>query len=176
MENKYTISIFTENNIGLLNRVSIIFTRRHLNIESITASESEVRNIHRYTIVLNCSEEQVIKVVAQIDKLVEVLKAFYHLDEETVYQEIALYKVPTSALAAGKKAEQILRKHNARILSVEPEFTVIEKTGHKKETQDLLEELEPHGVLEFARSGRVTVTKPMKEFKDYLKELELAHQ
>jgi acetolactate synthase I/III small subunit len=176
MENKYTISIFTENNIGLLNRVSIIFTRRHLNIESITASESEVKNIHRYTIVLNCSEEQVIKVVAQIDKLVEVLKAFYHLDEETVYQEIALYKVPTSALAAGKRAEQILRKHNARILSVEPEFTVIEKTGHKKETQDLLEELEPHGVLEFARSGRVAVTKPMKEFKEYLKELELAQQ
>jgi len=176
MENKYTISIFTENNIGLLNRVSIIFTRRHLNIESITASESEVKNIHRYTIVLNCSEEQVIKVVAQIDKLVEVLKAFYHLDEETVYQEIALYKVPTSALAAGKKVEQILRKHNARILSVEPEFTVIEKTGHKKETQDLLEELEPHGVLEFARSGRVAVTKPMKEFKEYLKELELAQQ
>jgi len=176
MENKYTISIFTENNIGLLNRVSIIFTRRHLNIESITASESEVKNIHRYTIILNCTEEQVIKVVAQIEKLVEVLKAFYHLDDETVYQEIALYKVPTSALAAGKKAEQILRKHNARILTVEPEFTVIEKTGHKQETQDLLEALEPHGVLEFARSGRVSVTKPMKEFKEYLYELEQAQQ
>ncbi|MBL4624921.1 MAG: acetolactate synthase small subunit, partial [Flavobacteriales bacterium] len=99
-------------------------------------------------------------------------KAFYHLDDETVYQEIALYKVPTTALAAGH-AERIMRKHNARVLSVEAEFTVIEKTGHKHETQELLEELEPHGVLEFARSGRVAVTKPMKEFAEYLNELEL---
>ncbi len=174
MENKYTVSIFTENHIGLLNRVTIIFTRRHLNIESITASESEVKNIHRYTIVLNCTEDQVIKVVAQIEKLVEVLKAFYHTDDETVYQEIALYKVPTAALAGGQQAEQIVRKHNARVLTIEPDFTILEKTGHKEETQNLLEELEPHGVLEFARSGRVAITKPMKEFKDYLNELEEA--
>lgn len=176
MEKKFTISIFTENHIGLLNRVTIIFTRRHLNIDSITASVSEIPGVHRYTIVLNCSEDQVIKVVKQIEKLVEVLKAFYHTDEETIYQEIALYKVPTKSLASGQKAEQIVRKHNARFLTVEPDFTVIEKTGHQDETQLLFDELEPHGVLEFVRSGRVSITKPMKELREYLKELELAQQ
>lgn len=172
MENQYTISAFTENQIGLLNRITIIFTRRHLNIDSITASKSEIPGVYRYTIVVTCTEDQVIKVVKQIEKLVEVLKAFYHTDNETIFQEIALYKVPTSKLAAGQQAEQIVRKHNARFLTVEPDFTVIEKTGHQEETQLLLEELEPHGVLEFVRSGRVAITKPMKELKEYLKELE----
>jgi len=95
---EYTLSIFTENKIGLLNRITIIFTRRHVNIESITASESEVEGVYRYTIVIRCTREKAIKVVNQIEKLVEVLKAFMHEEHETVYQEIALYKIATSNL------------------------------------------------------------------------------
>jgi len=175
MEKKqYTISVFTEDQIGLLNRVSIIFTRRHINIESIAASESEVKGIHRYTIVINEDEELVIKVVKQLEKQVDVVGAFYHTNDNLVYQEIALYKVPTNILVAGGKAEEIVRAHNARFLSVESEFTIVEKTGHKSETQKLFNELEPYGILEFVRSGRVAITKPMKQLKDYLNELEIA--
>lgn len=171
---QYTISVFTEDQIGLLNRVSIIFTRRHINIESIAASESEVKGIHRYTIVISEKEELVIKVVKQLEKQVDVVGAFYHTNDDLVYQEIALYKVPTNILVAGGKAEEIVRAHHARFLSVEPAFTIIEKTGHKAETQHLFEELEPYGILEFVRSGRVAITKPMKQLKEYLKELETA--
>ena len=167
---QYTISIFTEDTIGLLNRVTIVFTRRHLNIESITASESEVKGVHRYTIVLNASRDEVDKVVGQIEKLVEVLKAFVHEEEEVVHQEIALYKMSTKALI-NVDIEKIIRQNNARILTLTAEYLVIEKTGHKKETQRLFEELEKWGVLEFARSGRVAVTKPMKELTSYLQEL-----
>ena len=130
MKKQYTISVFTEDQIGLLNRVSIIFTRRHINIESIAASESEIKGIHRYTIVINETEELVIKVVKQLDKQVDVVGAFYHSNDNLVYQEIALYKVATNVLAAGGNAEKIVRKHNARFLTMEPAFTIIEKTGH----------------------------------------------
>tara|TARA_Y100000782_G_C10185074_1_gene266024 strand:+ start:881 stop:1417 length:537 start_codon:yes stop_codon:yes gene_type:complete len=174
MEKRFTISVFTEDMIGLLNRVTIIFTRRHINIESITASESEVKGMHRYTIVVTETEEKVKKVVGQLEKQVDIVKAFYHSDDELIFQEIALFKVPTEVLAAGGKAESIVRSHHARVLSVEREFTVIEKTGHQEETAQLFEELSPYGILEFVRSGRVAITKPMKEFKDYLEEVELA--
>ena len=90
MTTTYTISIFTEDIIGLLSRVTIIFTRRHINIESITASESEMKGIYRYTIVVTVSEEQVNKLVKQIEKQVEVLKAFYHISSEIISREIAL--------------------------------------------------------------------------------------
>lgn len=169
---RFTISVFTEDNVGLLNRVTIIFTRRKINIESITASESEVHGVHRYTIVVSEPEDSVRKVVLQIEKQVEVVKAFYHREDEIVYQEIALYKVPTQKIIAGGDAEYIVRKHNARLISVENEFTILEKTGHKEETQELFDELEPFGVLEFVRSGRVAITKPMKTLKSYVDELE----
>ncbi|MCP4443105.1 MAG: acetolactate synthase small subunit [Aureispira sp.] len=168
---RFTISVFTEDFIGLLNRVSIVFTRRHLNIESITASESEVKGVHRYTIVLRTTEEQVQKVVKQLERLVDVLKAFYHANDDTIYQEIALYKLNTDAFSSGN-AEMIVRQHHARILSVTKDYTVIEKTGHKEDTQALFTDLETIGVLEFARSGRVSITKPMKSLATYLNELE----
>lgn len=172
MIRKYTISIYTENFIGLLNRITIIFTRRHINIESVTVSESEVKGVHRYTIVAKTTEEQVEKVVKQIEKLVEVIKAFFYTDEETIFQEIALYKVSTKEINKGRNFERLIRDHHARILTMESAFVVIEKTGHKEETQELLMKLKPFGVLEFARSGRVAITKPMKEFSTYLKEIE----
>ncbi len=175
LEKTFTVSIFTENTIGMLNRITIIFTRRHLNIDSITASETEVKNVHRYTIVLRTTKEQIDKVLGQIEKLVEVLKAFAHEDKDVVHQEIALYKIRTSNLS-NADVEQVIRENYAKVLSVDPQFIVIEKTGHKSETQALFDKLKPFGVLEFARSGRVAVTKPMKELSTYLKELELNKQ
>lgn len=171
-ETVFNISVFTENRIGILNRITIIFTRRHLNIESITASECELPGIYRYTIVVKTSLEQVKKVVAQIEKLIEVLKAFYHQDDEVVYQEIALYKLATAAIATGG-AEKIVRAHYARILTIEKDFTIVEKTGQPDELTKLFDELNQYGVLEFVRSGRVAISKPMKTLESYLNELEI---
>lgn len=169
---KFTISVFTEDVVGILHRVSIIFTRRKINVESITASESEIKGIYRYTIVITETEEQVKKVTKQLEKQVEVVKAVFHPDSEIVHQEIALYKVKTGVLASGENAEKIVRAHHARVLSVEMEFTVIEKTGHPEETQQLFDDLEPYGILEFVRSGRVAITKPMRTLSSVVNELE----
>lgn len=170
MEKIYTVSVFTENSIGMMNRITIIFTRRHLNIDSITASESEVKGVFRYTIVLRTSKEQVEKVIGQLERLIDVLKAFAHEDSQIVHQEIALYKIRTEMLTDGD-VEKVIREHHARILTVDPKFMVIEKTGHVEETQLLFEKLQPFGMLEFARSGRVAVTKPMKELSSFMEEL-----
>ena len=168
----FTISAFSENHIGLLNRITIIFTRRHVNIESLTVSGSAIHGIHKFTIVVNDTVEKVDKLVNQIEKLVEVLRAFYHTEDEVIHQEIALYKVPTTALMESNKVEETIRKHHARILEVTPEFTVIEMTGHKEETQDLFNKLNRFGLLQFTRSGRIAITKSSKElFTSYLREV-----
>ena len=80
-----TISIYTENNIGLLNRISAIFQRRHINIESLTTSQSEIDGVNRFVIVVNITEERAIKIVKQIEKQVETIRAYYHTDEETIF-------------------------------------------------------------------------------------------
>ncbi len=174
-QQQYTVTVFTEDKVGLLNRITIVFTRRHLNIDSLTTSESEVKGIFRYTIVTQCTPSLMKKVVDQIEKLTEVLRAFYYVEDEVIAQEIALYKVSTEKISCGDKSlEAIIRESNARILDIEKGFFVIEKTGFKAETQALFEQLKPYGILQFARSGRVAVTKPAKELTYYLQELNKA--
>ena len=173
MLEEYTITAFSENAIGLLNRITIIFTRRGVNIESLTVSESSIHGVHKFTIVVNCTLDKVIKVTNQIEKLVEVLKAFYHTKNEIIFQEIALYKVPTEALLKSNMIETIVRQNNARIIEITQDYTVIEKTGHEFETSKLFAELNNYGVKQFTRSGRIAVTRSNVEFLDeYLSQRE----
>jgi len=167
-KNSFTITVFTEDQAGLLSRVVGIFNRRNINIPSLTTSQSSDPTIHRFTIVINVPEETVIKLVAQLDKQVDVLKAFYYTDSEIVHQEIALYKVPIAVFNNGSAVERMIRKHNARVLLIESEFVVIEKTGHEEETEALLEDLKQFGIYEFVRSGRVAIVKPMERLNNYL--------
>ncbi len=170
----YTITVFTEDQAGLLSRVVSIFNRRKININSLTTSGSSNPEIHRFTIVVDVSEDLVQKLVAQLDKQVDVLKAFYYTDDEVVYQEVALYKVPTEVFSNGNTVERLIRRFNARVLLIEKAFVVIEKTGHEHEIDDLLTALrEVGGLFEFVRSGRVAIVKPMERLNAYLESLGL---
>lgn len=171
-EMQFTISILTENKPGLLNAVTIVFTRRKLNIDMINVSASEVEGVSRYTIVLTTTKEQVEKVVKQIRKHVDVLGAFVYKEDNIHYQEIALYKVPTEIFVGGEEVEQIIRDNYARILVIEKDYIVIEKTGHKEETSKLFQTLKRFGVLEFVRSGRISVSKSKRKTETFLEELE----
>ena len=161
MEDKqhYTISIYSENNVGLLNRISAILLKRHINIESFSTSVSEIPDVFRFVIVVNLTKERVQKVVGQIEKQVDVIKAFYHTDDETIFQESALYKVKSSALFEELHIQNVIKESHANIVTVSPEFFVIEKTGFRHETEKLYNDLAPYGLLQFVRSGRISVTK-----------------
>lgn len=170
----YTITVFSENRVGLLNQISIIFTRRKLNIESLSVSPSSIKGVHKFTITAYSDQETMEKIVKQIEKRIDVLRAFYYTDAELVYQEIALYKVPTNKLLEEQNLEVIIRKHNARILEITNQYTVIEKTGHSEETEALFNELKSYGITQFVRSGRVAVTKSTKEYvTDFIDEQSL---
>jgi acetolactate synthase I/III small subunit len=164
--NRYTILVYTENFIGILNRITIIFTRRGMNIDALTASESRLEGIHKITIEVTATEEKVIQLTKQIEKVVDVIKAYYFPDDQVVYQEIALYKLPTESL--DPSLEKIIRQFNAHIIAAEKEFVVIEISGHKEHTQQLLEVLRPYNLLEFSRSGRVAIAKPKFSVQQYL--------
>jgi acetolactate synthase-1/3 small subunit len=169
---QYTISVLTEDKAGLLNHLTIIFTRRKINIESLNVSTTEVKGISRFTIVVTTSFEMAEKVVKQIRKIIDVVGSFVYEDDEIFYQEIALYKVPTKVFLEGNKIETLVRNNGARILVIEEDHIIIEKTGHKEDTHDLYLKLEPLGLLEFVRSGRVAISKSTRRTEAYIKELE----
>lgn len=171
MEKKYTISIYTENSVGLLNRVSAIFQRRHINIISITSSASEIKDVSRFVIVVSMTEEAVKKVVGQIEKQIEVIKAYYHTDEETIFLESALYKVASKSLFEERQIQNVIKDSHANIVTVNKEYFVIEKTGFRHETEKLYDDLAPFGLLQFVRSGRISVTKSPMNIKSLLTKL-----
>ena len=167
--NKYTISIYTEDNVGLLNRISAIFLKRHINIKSITSSESEISNIFRFIIVVQVDFNQIKKLVKQIEKQIEVIAAFYHTDDETIFLETALYKVKSESLFEERQIQNIIKESRANMVTVKPEYFVIEKTGWREETEDLYQKLKPYGLLQFVRSGRISVSKKSMEISKFLK-------
>ncbi|MEP5255718.1 MAG: acetolactate synthase small subunit [Winogradskyella arenosi] len=172
MENqniKFTVSIYTENNIGLLNRISAIFQRRHMNVESLNTSPSEIEGVSRFTIVVNITESQMKKVIGQIEKQVEVIKAYYHTEEEIIYQESCLFKIKSELLFEERQIQNIIRESNANIVTVNKKFFVLEKSGRKEEIDLLYRELNAFGIMQFTRSGRVAVTKDEMKISTLLK-------
>jgi len=169
---EFNITVYTENQIGLLNRIAIIFTRRKINIDSLNTSPSEIESIHRFNIVITETEEVVRKVCRQIEKQVEVLKVYYHTNADIIWQEMALYKVPADVIAEKASVERLLRENGARAVVIRKDYIVFETTGHREETDNLISVLQPFGLIEFVRSARIAIIKDSDGFNRKLREFE----
>ena len=165
MEREFIITIFSENKVGILSQITTVFTHRNVNIESLTASPSAIEGIHKHTILVKNDPDRVANLVKQIEKKVDVLKVFCYSPNEVVLQQLALYKVKRS-----RNVEDMVRRHNVRILEIHDEYIVLEKTGHKEEIDELYQILAPYGIYQFVSSGQVAIIKSRRELLDeYLK-------
>ena len=170
MEEKhnYTISVYTENNIGLLNRISSIFSKRHINLDSFTASESEIKDVYRFIIVVKMTEDAVKKIIGQIEKQIEVIKAFYHRDDQTVFMETALFKIKTALFFDQPAVQNAIKNHHAQIVTADKAFFVIELTDNRDQVTSLYDTLKPFGLMQFVRSGRIAITKTPMNISEIL--------
>jgi acetolactate synthase-1/3 small subunit len=172
MKTEITLTVYTENQVGLLNKIAIMFSRRKINIESLNTSPSELEGIHRFTILVSEEEEVIRKLARQIEKQVDVLKVYYNTNEEIIWQEMALYKVPANIIAEQVKVERLLRQHGARAVVIRNDYIVFETTGQREEIENLIKVLEPYGLIEFVRSARIAIIKASKGFNEKIKEFE----
>lgn len=171
MEKKwFTISVYSENHVGLLNRISGIFLKRHINIESLNVSKSEIDGVSKFTIVVFTTEDWTRKIVMQIEKQIEVIRAFYHTDEETIFQETALFKIASDLLFDERQIQNIIKNNHSQIVTVARDFFVLAKTGRRSEIDAMYHELEPYGIMQFVRSGRIAVTKGEMQISNLLQE------
>lgn len=165
-ENKlYTIQVFTENIVGVLNQITAVFTRRQINIESLNVSPSSIKGVHKYTITAYSTEDTMKKVVKQIEKKIDVVKAHYYLNDDLFLVEVALFKLSTPLVMAHPEISRAIRHANARITEVNDTFCIVVCEGTTDHILDLYYEISKvkDCVLQFTRSGRIAVTRSCQE-------------
>ena len=159
MKQEYTLTIYTENQVSLINKIDIMLCRRKIKSESINISLNEKEKTYKFTIVLNETDTVVKNLLLQIDKTIGVLEIYCNSNDEIIEQEVALCKVPTATSSNEAKAEQILREYGAKVVLLTEDFTIFEARGQGKELNNLLEELREFDLMEFVRSARTALPK-----------------
>jgi acetolactate synthase I/III small subunit len=172
MNRLYTISAFTENNIGLLGRITIIFTRRRINIESLSVSETERKGVSRFTIVIKSKREVVEKLVKQIRKIIEVLAVFGYENEDLVFNELAFFKIRRGPVLQTLEISRLADQHEAKLVLSEENYHILEKAGTEEDIYSFFKTLKPFGIMEFVRSGRISLAKNEKGLSEYLPKTE----
>lgn len=161
MEKRYNFAIYSNDQAGILNRITAVFSRVNLNIEALSVCESAQDGVFRHSVQVCCEHTTARRISKQLERQIEVIRAEFQAEEDMIHQEVALYKIASKSMLEQTRTEQIIHRHHARVLSMNSEYTVIEKTGSREESQALLDDLSAIGVLEFVRSGPVSISKPM---------------
>ena len=157
MPRSYTFSAFTENTPGVLQRLTIIFSRRKVNIDSLTVSETETKGVSRFTIVVSCEPAVMEKLAKQLNRIIEVVDVFVAENQDLLYREIAFFKVGTANPQQRAELEELSHRYGAVVTLVKDSYLVIEKTGTEEQINSLFLLLEPYGMKEFVRSGRIAI-------------------
>lgn len=153
---EYIITVFTENRVGVLGRITSIFTRRKINIESLKVSETPVKGISMFTIHAFTTEDTACRILSGIERIIEVLRADRYRADELTMQQIALYKVSPELFKGG--GEACLREHQARVVEIDPDYVVLERTGTGEEIDDLRNYLSERGMLlQFTHSENIVL-------------------
>ena len=166
MENKklYTLLVYSENIAGILNQITAVFTRRQVNIESLNVSASSINGIHKYTITVWSDEEQINKINKAIEKKIDVVKSSYYTDDELFIHEVALFKISTPKLLDNPEISRTIRRHDARMMEVNPTYSTVLLAGLTEDIADLFHRLQEFDcILQYTRSGRIAVTRSFEE-------------
>jgi acetolactate synthase-1/3 small subunit len=166
----YTLLVYSENIVGILNQITAVFTRRQVNIESLNVSASSIEGVHKYTITAWSDEDQIIKITKQIEKKIDVIKADYYTDDQLFIREVGLYKLSTPEVLDNPDISRTIRKADARIVEVNPTFCSVMLSGVTEDITALYFALDKFNcVLQYTRSGRIAITRStVEQVSDFL--------
>ncbi len=166
MEREYIVIAFTENQTGVLSRITGLYLRRKINIESLKVSESSIKGISMFVISAFTTPDIIERLVKQLRNIIDVIQVEFYSDEELITQEIALYKIPGRILHQSDTVDRIIRQWNAHFVEITPTYVVVEKTGMREEIDRMREMLAEEQLLdEFTRSGSVVLHRELMEGK-----------
>ena len=152
----HTFAVYVEDRPGVLTRVSSLFRRRGFNIHSLAVGHSEVPGVSRMTVVVVADEGGARRIEAHLYKIIDVIRVENITNRPAVIRDLALIKV-TADFTTRSALVQLAQVFEARIVDVAPESLVLEMCGSEARIDALLEVLQPYGVLEMVRTGRIAM-------------------
>ena len=154
-----TLIVFVQNRPGVLFKIAGLIRKRRFNIESLTVSHTEKKDISRFTILVRGDKDIVEKMSKQLYRIVEVLKVSDPGEKDIVAKELALIKV--SAQKEGSKTEisTIADHFRARVVNIHPKYVMMEISGNEAKIDAFYENMKKFGIIEFVRTGRTALFK-----------------
>ncbi len=159
VETEHSIHVFSclaEDLPGVLARITGLFSRRNYNIISLTAGRTETEGISRLTIVMDSTNTSAREVEANLYKLVNVLQVADVTSEETVIRNLVLVKIRAD-VKTRPDVLQVCQVFRARVVDAGAESIIAEITGSEAKLKGFLDVVEPYGIIEIARAGRVAM-------------------
>lgn len=161
MTNQHTITVLVDNKPGVLSRVSGLFSRRGYNIESLAVSITENPQLSRMTLVVNGDEQEVEQITKQLHKLIEVSKVQDYINIPIIARELALIKVNAS-IENRTALLQLVEVFRGRVIDMSEKTFVIELTGGNDKIDAFEKLLEPYGIRELVRTGRIAMARGIR--------------
>lgn len=158
---KHVISVLVENKVGVLSRITGLFSARGFNIESLAVGETENIAISRMTIVVSGDESILEQVRKQLGKVIDTIKVIDFTGTDYVERDLMLIKV--SALP-GRRSEivELVDVFRGKIIDVGQKDLTIEISGPEERLEAILNLLRPYGIKEVARTGRIAMNRGVK--------------
>lgn len=161
---RHILSVLVNNQMGVLSRVSGLFSRRGYNIESLSVGVTEDKSVSRMTLVVDCENGTISQIINQVDKLVDVIR-ICELKDDAVYRELGLIKIDARH---DNRAEiiQIANIFRARVIDIANNALILEVTGDQGKVSALISMLEDFGIKEVIRTGLTAIERGEVELKN----------
>lgn len=158
MEQEYTIAVLVENKSGVLAHIAGLFSGRGFNITGLSVGETENPEYSRMTIVVKGDDKVVEQIKKQLNKFIDVMKVIDLSNVPAVHREIILIKTKAPS---NKRQEifQITEVFKGKVIDISHDTLTLEVTGVTEKIEALITLLKPYGIIEMARTGRVSISR-----------------
>ena len=155
----HTISLFVANKPGVLLRITLLFSRRGFNIESLVVSSAMDGDYSRMTITARGKNDDLEQIIKQLSKLVDVVSASEHDDKRSVSTEIAFVKLGKITVSDRNEILQLLSHYKAEVADMDADTLIIQVAANSETIDKLIDILNPYEIIELVRSGKVAMLK-----------------
>jgi acetolactate synthase-1/3 small subunit len=157
----HTVVAIVEDKPGVLMRVASLFRRRGFNIESLTVGPTEEKGLSRITIVVDGESAPIEQVEKQLYKLIDVVKVSDVSQEEMIPRELALIKVRANNVNRHELLD-IATVFRADVVDIATNSLIFQVVGDEEKIDGLIKMLEPYGIRELSRTGRIAMVRGTK--------------